>query len=165
MNVKKCLDAGTNVDQKTRFWTAAIKNVKDGSLFQREGFATRSTSTSTLVCQLAATVLRKKIDLNLKARNLQENYDLFRNAVNRDLCIDINGGKSHNGNFVHLWPCRDSIDGQMWFMDSAGYIRSRIRGNICLEAGTNVDQQLKIRECAGQLHQRWELTAEGKIRS
>ena len=94
------------------------------------------------------------------------NFRAFHNAANRDLCMDLNGGHTHNGNKVHLWNCHYH-NGQMFYLDSDGRIRSKTNDKKCLEAGTNVNlyAKLKVWDCNDHIHQKFELTPEGKLRS
>ena len=52
-------------------------------------------------------------------------------------------------------------------MDPDGRIRSMANLDKCLEAGNNVDlhARLKVWDCHDGIHQQWEVTPEGKIRS
>ena len=86
--------------------------------------------------------------------------------LNRNLCIDLAGSGTHNGNYVQLYPCNHS-NAQKWFMDDLGRIHSAVDVNKCLEAGSGVYKyaRMKIWDCHDGIWQQWELTSDKKIRS
>jgi hypothetical protein len=53
----------------------------------------------------------------------------------------------------------------MWYMDSEGYIRSKLNVNKCLDVGDKVNKQAYIWQCGGKLWQRWEVMSDGRIRN
>eukprot|EP00956_Cyclotella_meneghiniana_P000525 scaffold571_cov34-Cyclotella_meneghiniana.AAC.7 len=87
------------------------------------------------------------------------------NSLNPNFCMDLSGGRTHNGNEVIIHTCHHN-NNQRWWMDPDGRIRSMANLDKCLEAGTpHLNAKLFIWDCNDEIHQQWKITPDGRIRS
>ena len=181
LNANKCVEAGHNVDQRLKIWTCGdhlwqqweftddnrlknkaknkyigvVKGCDSNGVNKRDALGMESkVSGTTSQCAL------KQQWHELPAPVIKE----FHNAMNQDLCMDVNRGETHNGNKVQLWTCNHS-NAQKFFMDEKGRIRSRLDVNKCIEAGGDVGLYAKlfIWDCHDRIHQQWKVTDERKV--
>eukprot|EP00956_Cyclotella_meneghiniana_P022280 scaffold41923_cov33-Cyclotella_meneghiniana.AAC.1 len=94
------------------------------------------------------------------------NYIEFTNGLDNSLCMDVKDGHTHNGTPVQLSNCNGS-DGQKWFVDSLGRIRSKLDVNKCVEAGASDKPYAKlfVTDCNYERHQQWIFVTDGRIRN
>eukprot|EP00956_Cyclotella_meneghiniana_P003491 scaffold4251_cov37-Cyclotella_meneghiniana.AAC.6 len=93
-------------------------------------------------------------------------YIEFTNGLDNSLCMDVKDGHTHNGTPVQLSNCNGS-DGQKWFVDSLGRIRSKLDVNKCVEAGASdkLYAKLFVTDCNYEMHQQWIFETDGRIRN
>lgn len=180
LNVNKCLDVGDKVNKQAYIWQCSGKlwqrwEVTSDGRIRNKAYPDKYLGVSN-GCNNGVAEGRRPEPQSIStsgscARQQQwvrftASYRAFHNAVNRDLCMDLSGGNTHNGNSVLLWDC-DHGSNQMFYMDSDGRIRSKANDKKCLEAGANVDlwAKLVVWDCQDEIHQKFELTPEGKLRS
>ena len=180
LDTNKCLEAGTGVDLYAKMF---IWDCHDGLWQQWEMTSDRkirSKKNGRYIgvsggCNGVSKRGRLEMQDGYSSGNCKRQqqwldwppiYRDIESDLDRDLCWDVNGGKTHNGNHVWLWNCK-SANSQKFYMDSLGRIRSKLDTNKCLEAGTGVDLYAKmfIWDCHDGLWQQWEMTSDRKIRS
>lgn len=90
----------------------------------------------------------------------------IKNSLNQNLCIDLSGAQTHNGNKVQLWTC-NGTKAQKWYLDSSGRLRSEANLNKCIEAGSRgyLYDDLFIWDCHNGVHQQWVWQHDGRIRN
>ena len=179
INANKCVEAGTYLDHTLKIWTCGDhlwqqwEFTDDHRLKNKAGakyLAVVDGCDSNGVNKRDSIGMESKVSGNTSQCALKQQWikwpapviQDFHNAMNQDLCMDVNRGETHNGNKVQLWTSNHS-NAQKFFMDHEGYIRSKLNENKCVEAGYDVNQKLKIWDCAGVLWQRWEVTEDRKV--
>lgn len=89
------------------------------------------------------------------------NWIVIKNNLGQGLCLDVKGSGTADRTTVWLWGCHYG-DSQMWYMDSEGFMRSKLNLNKCLEPE---NWHAFINTCSGSARQQWELTSDGRIRN
>lgn len=75
-------------------------------------------------------------------------------SSNTNLCLDVPGGDTSNGNQLWLWEC-NGRESQRWHMDAV-QIRYAPDESKCIDAGDMSDgTQLFLWDCNGQDQQKW----------
>lgn len=81
-------------------------------------------------------------------------YQTITPSSNTNLCLDVPGGDTSNGNQLWLWEC-DGGDSQKWRFDN-WQIRYAPDESKCIDAGDISDgAQLQLWDCTGEAQQAW----------
>jgi hypothetical protein len=92
-------------------------------------------------------------------------YRTLRNDTGR--CLDLKEQSSADGTVVHQWSCHEA-DSQLWAMDAAGQIHSKLDPSKCLDlwnGSFDEGTEVVLWPCHGGFNQRWAWGPEGTLRS
>jgi len=75
-------------------------------------------------------------------------------VLGKDLCLDVQGGKSYNGAPIDIWEC-NGLENQLWYFDADSYaIKYAGDSTKCIDAGDmTTGSALKLWDCNGLAQQ------------
>ena len=180
VNIDKCIDAGPEVSARAH---VTIQDCNE-ELYQQwelepNGNIRSKKSRRFISVNMGSDRQASSGDqLNIMARFAGENelqqrwfqwipplVHSFANGLDRNLCMDVAGGHTHNGVSILLWDCHGA-NNQNWYLDPLGRIHSATSGNKCLKAtANNLHSKIYLWDCNDELNQKWELLSDKRIRS
>ncbi len=71
----------------------------------------------------------------MDVNDIQPRYFSLRSKDNKNLCLDVSGGRTENGTNVQVWQCNNLAPQKWWYEHATGMLRSQLNPNKCLDNG------------------------------